>query len=336
MCIRDSVLGVLGGYANYEGGIFSRFIYVPYTICRYIQNILFPIGLSPLYANEQGSFSTISWLFWILPLGLMAVFLIRKMRKRILWFFIIWAALFILPVLRIFSAHSGALWADRFAYIPTVGTSIILGYYLDKLANWKSRHLGKIGAIAIITYFTIFFIVGFEYSFWWRNDFMNSRRLIMDAPSSPMGYVGMAEDFRDIGEIDSAYAYIQMAIERDSTAPYTLAIASEIAFQKNDYEKAIEYAENLIRMKSSFSKPYITLSRVYLVMEDTAKAVNYSQKAVDISPFNPFTHSNHSEIMIAIGDTIAGIESLQNAMKLLPDNEMFRRRYKYIVNCISK
>lgn len=334
--LRIGVVGVVGGYKMQSLSLFERLVVIPYILMRYIQNILFPFDLAPLHPQWYSDHSTAFWLMWLIPVVFVAILLAYTIRGRRLWFGMSWAMLFLLPALRIGAGHQGALWAERFAYISSVGTSFIVGYYLSRLSRTGLGRNKAIGKIVALAYIALLFAIGFEYSFWWRNDWMGFRRIIKSAPHRAEGYSGMAEQFFQIGELDSAYAYINLALEQDSTYLLALETAPDILMKMGRYQDALLYSKKLIRSDSTYPAGYISAGWASLALGDTNNAINFCRRAADIAPINPFAQQSYAEIMLAIGDTAEGLKYLDRTIQLLPDQREIRDRYREIAKSFLK
>ncbi len=328
--LRHWVLGVFGGYQVQSLNILSRIIAIPYILVRYIQNIVFPFDLAPLHPQWYFDHSTVYWLLWVLPLAAIIWGIFAVVRNWKLKFGVFWAVIFLLPALRVGASHQGALWAERFAFLSTIGASIVIGFYFNKLFDLGTAKYKDVGKIAVFGYIIILFIFGFEYSFWWRNDWIGFRRIINDAPNQPVGYSGMAEQFLGIGETDSAYYYIREALERDSANPLVLTTAADIAIKMRKYDDALSYSKKLIDLHPSYTGAYIDAGISSIMLGDTNVALNYLKKAIEIAPLNPMANKIYSEMLLSLGDTVNALFYLRITEQLLPDDSTISRRYEKI------
>ena len=330
--LRYWVLGVFGGYKLASLNLFQKLAPTFYILVRYIQNIIFPFDLSPLHPQWFFNHSITYYLLWFFPFLILVGLLIYLSRNRYLRFSLFWSALFIIPALRIGASHQGALWAERFTYISSIGASLFIAFYIEKIFHIGFAKYKDIGKILVFTYFVLLFAFGFEYSFWWRNDWMGFRRIVHDAPEKPVGYSGLAEQFLDIGEVDSAFYYINMALEQDSTYPLALTTAADICIKAKKYEKSLEYCKKLMKLHPSHTAGYIYAAISSIMLGDTVSALEFAKKSTEIAPLNPAANKIYAEVLLADGDTTNALLYLKQAHNLLPDDEKIANKYFHIIS----
>ena len=334
--LRIYVLRVWGSYFHVELSLWERIMAVPYILLRYLQNILVPITLAPIHPDKYGQFSQAIWLLWFLALLALAALAIWKIRDRRIWFGIVMALLFLVPSLRITTFVPGAMWSERFAYIPTIGISFVLGYWIWRYRRIFSRRSRTIATIAPHVYAAFLFIIGFEYALWWRNDFMLAAKTMECAPEIADGYEGLSQLFLGIGELDSAYIYTIRALEHDSTYIISFATAAYIENLRGNHGAALEYARKSIEAAPELPLGYTNAGAAHMALGDTAAALDDFRKAAEMAPASPFAQRSYGEALISNGDTIGGTEYIWRAAQLLPDNKKLRERYDYLANLLRR
>ncbi|MCD6595366.1 glycosyltransferase family 39 protein [bacterium] len=318
--LRFWVLSTMGNYVPIWYNLAERIATMPYLLVRYVQNLLIPLSLSPYHGEIFDMHSLVWWLLWIIPMLAIIGPSLLWIRSKKIWFGILWAIIFIFPAIGIMM-HNGAMWAERFAFVSSFGTSLVCGFVLTKLSqNFKIINI-RAGKIFTIIYIFAFFAIGINYSFYFRSDWLWFRRAISDSPQCAIGYSGIAEQFKNIDQLDSAYYYINLAHRQDSLSVWVLIGYNNIAFRLKKYDEVLVNAEKLRERYPQFPSGYMYPAIIYFERGDTLSAFQYADSAGNVGKFNPWICLGVGKLYIRGGDTVKAIEYFNRAAQLLPDNE---------------
>jgi len=309
--------------------ILEKILMAPYILLRYIQLMVFPIDSSPLHNETFQTFPLIFWILWIVILVTLAVFCVRFLKDRKIWFGIIWVLLFIAPALGIVISL-GPSRPDRFAFIPSAGSSLILGYYLCIFFSKRLFRSRRITKLLGFSYLLMLVLITASYSSWWNNGWNLYEKMIIDVPKSPIGYAGIARKFHAIGEYDSSLVYLELALERDSLHIPSLMSINKVLIISGRYGEISKYSEKMIRRYPNYSIGYLASGYTNLWHGDTAKAVAMVVKATETVPFDPWTWLDAGEFFVMCGDTSKAIFFFNRAAQLLPDNKYIANRAEIV------
>ncbi len=296
-----------------------RLLFAPYILLRYIQNSIIPIDLKPYHPEKllDMSIST-GIIFWIVLIILIYLALKLLNNKRYINFGILWFILFLLPVLGIVNIPS-SMWAERFLFIPSVGFAIVAAVLFEKLLRADIKFAKRLPKILLSGYIVFLALFTFTYSYYWRNDWILSRYIVDTAPDMPIGYAGLAHQFFNFNEPDSAYFYSVKSLEKDSIYFVALNIISGALLKKGEVDSSIFYLKKLVGHYPYFAPGYINLGRCLLEKGDAALGVKYFAKALTLAPRDARTNLNYGLGLIVLGDTLKGIKFLRKACIYHPE-----------------
>jgi hypothetical protein len=123
--LKERIMGVGIAYASY-----LRMLFVPRTV-KVIYDV-FPIGIK---------YPWIAVLAWMLPLGLAAAGFALRRRAPVVAFGSWWMLIALLPVTNIILTL-GPLPAERFCYLASAGSAMVLGWLASRLWDVRPKGLG--------------------------------------------------------------------------------------------------------------------------------------------------------------------------------------------------
>ncbi len=172
-------------------GLSGQLFITTLAYVEYIKQFLYPANLSffyPLPPYQIGPY------FWLCLLGLLAVSAasIRWLQKFpqlfVAWW---WYVIAMLPVIGVLKVGAQFV-ADRYTYVPFVGTVIVLAYLFDLLAKDKrfSRFL-KISTSAAVL--SLYGFISHNYAQVWKDDITLATSAIRQNADNPVAYFVLHE-----------------------------------------------------------------------------------------------------------------------------------------------
>ncbi|HIP12423.1 MAG TPA: tetratricopeptide repeat protein [Arcobacter sp.] len=89
-------------------------------------------------------------------------------------------------------------------------------------------------------------------------------------------------------------------------------------YQNNNFDKAIEIFEELIKIAPNFSDPYANIAVIKKIQKDYKSSFEYLNKALKINPKNAQYHGNMGNLLREAKDYSKSIKAYLNAIKLNP------------------
>ena len=312
-------------YANLQ-----QHLWTPFKIASmYIGKIFIPINLSATYFYNQVTLVTNPLHSIQVILGLVflcTLVLLVSVKKTRITLCGIGAIIFLISYFMVskFLFQAGDIVAERWMYFPSAGLSMIGGYVIFRIYNYK-RELGLI--ILTVILITYGFIVVTRNKVWLTSDALFGS-MITDAPNSVQGYLMLnvlnfhvktrENKVSELtGWIDSAYKiapnyppvlnwkgiqalnnenfesaekYFLDAVKGDNRPNYLQNLAKFYIIYSSFYNKNRQYnasIKQLIKLRALVPdswEPYFLLGQAYSFKKDYPKATYYFKKAVSLEP----------------------------------------------------
>ena len=214
----------------------SRLLVAAHSIVAYLQNIFFPINLSPFYSYPD-DISVLSLKYFLpvlLVLGISAYLIVTALKNKL--FFSIWFYYLItlMPVLGIIQVGSQSM-ADRYAYLPSLSLFVLIGLLLariyEKIISINHAGLVKVGSV------------------------------IVASALITLGYLTVRQ--MDLWQNDLALWSYAIDIDKSATAYWNRGIAFTI---RGQFDKAIDDYNMTISIDSSYYKAYLNRGMAYSEM----------------------------------------------------------------------
>ena len=288
----------------------------------YLGKTLAPVGLSALYPYPP-EISLRLPAFFLPPILLLAlaagVWISRRYTRAVvfgsLFFFIT-----LLPLLRIIPIR-GAVTADHFMYIPSIGLFYLAGVAFQRVYTWKTRWEGAkkvfLRAVLSLTILTLSVLT------WQRcNVWQDSETLwlnVLEAhPEVPIVHNNLGAAYGRKGLLEEAIVEYEKALALDPK--YVLA-HNNLGFaygRKGLLEEAIvEYKKALaLDPKSVIARN--NLGNVYGMKGLLEEAITEFKKALAVAPDYPLAHNNLGYTYLIQGKLETAITEFHKALAIDP------------------
>ena len=265
-------------------GFLQRIVFACSGFIKYIFQLFFPLHLSAYYPYPIKSTESIPAQYYLYPIlfaGLVfAIFYSLRSTKKVLFgvgFFAvtIFLVLQLLPV-------GGAIIADRYSYIPSIGIFYLAGEGFDLLLNKKL----KVPAFILLALVTVFFSVKtYTRCNIWNNDLTLWNDVISKYQTVPIAYNNRGLIYLNQGKNDSAL---------------------------KDFNKAIE-------LKSDYAKAYNNRGTLYMNEGKNDEALKDFDKAIEFMPSNEGFHISRGNALKNKNRIDEALMEYDKALSLRPD-----------------
>ena len=210
----------------------SLALHAPQTIAEAFGRSLVPLGFSPAHAPPQGSTGAILGALALAALLAVAAVVRRRVPLATLGltFFVVamlpTANLLAMPVPR----------AERFAYLPSVGTALAIGAIaaqLDRLLAPRVLALGGLSACAAL------WVTSAIACRPYRSDDTLWRAAAAASPTSARAQAGLARTLRMAGDPTGAASALARALALDPRDPAAQVVAAVQAYEHKRYEESL-------------------------------------------------------------------------------------------------
>ncbi len=214
------------GFSTYPGVRESLLLQAPRAIVTAFAQSLVPFGLGPVHAAPAGM--TLALGGAALLGALLGLAITLRRREPLLAFGFACFTLFMLPTSNLFAMPVAS--ADRFAYLPSVGTALLVGALAARL---RSGHV----VLAIAT-LALGAGSAFE-SRVYRNEATLWQTAARRAPDQARAQAGLAHVLRLRGDLDGARAAVERARALDARDPAVHVVAGALAATLGHHEEAL-------------------------------------------------------------------------------------------------
>jgi tetratricopeptide (TPR) repeat protein len=344
---------------QYVFSVFDRVFLVGYSLIFYPFKVLFPVKLSAYYPYPAKIEGLLPLWFYLAPLVVAAcVFLIYKLQnyRRELIFGALFFLINIILVLKIVP-YGGEFVCDRYAYLPSIGFFLIIGWAYCRITDRLQRSSEWIKYLfitALIMHGTAFSAISYDRNKVWKdsltlyNDVLEKYPLVDVAynnrgnyKSEQKDYSGAIDDFNKAIELNPgdsiAYNGRGLAkIERGkdyagAMADFNKAIelnpGDDIAYNsrgnlkktQKDYSGAIDDFNRAIKLNPRYADAYN--GRGIAKKEgrkDYAGAMDDFNKAIELNPGYAIAYNNRGNIKSMQKDYSGAIDDFNKAIEFNP------------------
>ncbi len=295
----------------------EQFAFASYGFTQYLVKSIFPIGLSAVYAyplrSANGGIPIFYW-FFILPLPVYAVgfyYLIK--RSKIYAFGLGMFFLSLLPLLQIIPV-GGAILADRYFYIPSVGLLLCFAMGLLEIRNTQLRY-------GLFLFFVLF-LSGLSYARnnIWKDSLTLWNDVISKNNQDWSAYSNRSMAYEELGQWENAIADCSSAIAinpKKAIAWYNRGVAFENLGQT---DKAIADYSQTIAVDPDFIRAYSNRGLLYSNQEQWDKSLADYAKAIMIDPEYVTAYYNRGLVYSKLAQWDKGIADFTKTVSLDPNN----------------
>ena len=260
----------------------QQIIFACYGFITYLFKLFLPLNLSAYYPYPTNGIDIpiqfYKYLFFVLGLTAYIIYSHRFSKKIIfgMGFF----ALTVFLVLQLLPV-GGAIMADRYCYIPSIGIFYLTGEGLNLLWNKKLKYF----VIILLSAFTIFFFVKtYTRCSIWRNDITLWNDVINRYKTIPIAYYNRGDAFMDGGKYNQAIDDYSKAIALKPN--YTKAYyARGTLFMRNKKFDQAEYDFNkALELNPNYSEVYFNRGILYMNGKKFDKALDDFNKSLTLNP----------------------------------------------------
>jgi len=268
MSIRHVILPGGGGIDFQWDTIYYRLLTVPKLMLAYLKLLLFPIDLNAFHIDPL--VETPYRLEFMIQCGAMIFILylwcISLKKSQPLFIGISWLLVTCLPVLNIIPLpNSNHLVAERFLYIPSVGFCMIVGFFFQRLFQFRQR------SSLLIKYGVIFLLIlmielhGFETlkrNLVWHNELTLWQDTVKKSPESFMVRTNLSLALHAVGRLEEAHQEINEAIRLNPYQDTPHYILGVILYQKALYQDSIKALERTLQINPHHKDASILLAKI--------------------------------------------------------------------------
>ena len=305
--------GSLGSTSSYN--FIDRVFIGMYSYSVYIVKFIAPFRISPLYPYP----AEIPWIAYVSPAFIIGVLAFCwyafKKKWRHALFGIAFFTFNIVFLLQVVGAGQAFL-ADRFVYIPYLGLSITLVYYVNQLI--KSRPKMKMVTMSV----SALWLIALTAITWthvpvWKNSGTLWTHVIKYYDKTALPFRNRAQFYRENGQMDLAlqdYAR-SIALEKD---PDVINSRARLNFDRQNWADALVDYNLAIELDPSVGEYYINRGAVHAMQGNYQAALSDMTRGVELDPEFENGFKNRSLVYQALGQLGNAQKDLQKYLSLNP------------------
>lgn len=275
--LRYYAIGTIKGISS---GNSNQFFLIPQIAFTYFRLFVFPVSLRTIYAFDIPSgildIKFIGTLVFLLSITIFFFYLGRN--KPMLIFGFLFICISLLPVLNFIPLRPPL--AERFAYLPSIGFALIMGYTYEILQERLSNQRIAWGAnLVFLLIIGIFSFLSFQRNPVWKNNVSLWKSVLKQHPDILSVKMNLALSYFDAREYEQAVTIYSQVLKQDSTDVIVLKNLGKSFLTLGDTIKAVNYFRKAIHSSPSDMELYLKLSSILNKQNKTDDAITFLQSA---------------------------------------------------------
>lgn len=291
-------------------------LFANFNFILYIYKFLLPINLSVLYPYSIDYVITNLFAISVLtiPVTIILLFLLLKIRDKILFLFLVFFIITILPGLH-FIPFGQSIPANRHMYIPSLGLVYMIAFLINELI----KRYKKEGLIVFATLVVLLSFLTFELNKKWKNSFTLWNDVIKKYPETALAYKNRADAFKAIKFFEYALADYKTAIKLKPDYAKAYNNMGNLLKTNGQYKDAIESFDKAISVSPDYLTAYYNRGIAYSGLKKYDKSLEDYNKVLEIDPNYLGAINNIGTIYARRKKYDKAIEMFTNALEINPD-----------------
>jgi len=295
---------------------FQRIVFACYGFISYLIKLVLPTNLMAYYPYPVGGNIPIQFYSYTLILLLLfgSVFYSLRFSKKI-FFGIGFFAVTVFLVLQLLPV-GGAIMADRYSYIPSIGIFYLAGEGFNLLWNRKMKGI----SLALLSAFTVFFSVKtYAISKVWFNDLSLWNDVIEKNQTVSKAYYNRGTFYLKDNKVQQALDDYKKTLE--ITPNYTEAYVNRgnILRDNKRIEEALTDYNKAVEIKPNFAIAYFNRGTLFMNEKRNEEAMKDFDKAIELKPSYHQAYHNRGNVFTNEKKYEEAINNYSKAIELKAD-----------------
>jgi len=298
-----------------------RIVFACFSFISYLSKLLLPIHLSNYYPYPTRGGGDVPVIYFInvvffLALIVAAYYSLRYSKK--IFFGLAFFCVTILPVLQLLQV-GGAMMADRYSYIPSIGIFYLAGVELYHL--WKKNNANlKTVAAALLTLAVIFYSAKtYARCEVWKSDISLWTDVINQYQTIEIAYYNRGLLFEKDNKYDEAIKDYSAAIQLTPNYFNALHNRALMLQKKGNYNEALSDFSKAIALRPDSVNVLVNRANLLLNLKRNEEAIKDYNQAITIQPDFPNSYFNRAVAFSAMEKTNEALTDLNKTIQLQPD-----------------
>jgi len=304
--------------------LFRNLYFVPFLIVYNLKLICIPYSLHSFIIQYPDSYFGWKAFAGFLCLGLIAFFLWRERKNKIILFSFLAFLTALFPVLNILHTSAVTKISMRWLYFPMIFLSFFWVWCLQKLIK-INRLVVMSGLSTIIIYFGTYSYI-LNQNLWHDEKSFFTQEIMHFNNTLYIG--GFAESLLDEGNFKEAEKYFRIAINNYPHEAKNYLNYSALLIDTGRPDDALLYlnkAESLTMTHNERSQWFNNVGMAYFRLQKQDKAVKNFKKAIIFSPNEPQFWANLGGAYGLAGDYENSVFALRKGLDIIPGSIQLRK-----------
>lgn len=312
-----------GGGSMAEAGLLSfsdRLSNAVVSYLGYIYKTFYPLNLAVFYPHPAGKIDPILIVlaFAIIAMVTAAVWRFRAKHPYLMvgW---LWFLGTLVPVIGIIQVGLQGM-ADRYMYLPIIGLSLILAWWLPEAApraGFRSKHLFSFLFVASLLGMLLLSV---RQSSHWKNSSTLFEHAISVTEDNDVAYANLGVDFADSLRHGDAVVQLEKALR---IRPKEVIIRSNLAkslASSGQYDKALVHYKTLLSQVEPDPRLYFRIAEVHADLSEYEEAVSFYLKSLQLDSANIHTRNQLAEVYAYMGNYPGAVSESRAVLEADPAN----------------
>jgi Tfp pilus assembly protein PilF len=297
------------------------------SLVFYLYKLVWPTNLAPLYPYPSNisffSFPSIASLFFVAGITALCIWFWKRQKV----FLVVWLSyiVILLPVLGIIKVGQQAA-ADRYMYLPSIGSFILIGLAVSRLwdhvtSNGKRLMLKKVFALAItVVMVSVIAILTFgQIKIWSDSVTLWSREL--EFYDIPTAHNNRGNAYVTLGKYQEALEDYNAALRLDPDFAKAYVNRGVVWTQTQEYNKALHDFDAALDLGLEDSSIYFNRANAFKALGSYERALEDYTRALLLNPDNVDAYNNRGTTYMKLTNIERAIEDFSSALVLDPEND---------------
>jgi protein O-mannosyl-transferase len=286
---------------------------------RYIEMMVWPVGLAPMYPHPGNRISAVSVAFSGILLVVITAIVLVAWRRRYLPMGWLWFLGSLVPMIGIVQVGSQAM-ADRYAYLPCIGLFWMVVWAISEVVNDRpeSKKLVTGGAVVVLV---ILGVLAQRQVGFWKNSETLWKHTLQVTAGNFVAHDSLAEVMLEQNRFPEACSQFQSSVNifpDDMPAQEGLAVCAQAG---GGAEEAIVRYKNVLRLAAEPSiraTAFANLGSIYRELHDYGTSAENYESALKLDPDLPIALVGTGLLAQKRWDYSNAVTQYAHAMRVAP------------------
>jgi len=301
------------------------FLKIPLVICHniifYLDKIVWPINLSPLYPFPRPlSISEPTILAGVIGTAVLIVLLVVSLR----WTSAIltgWLIFFVAlgPTMQIIG-FSKAIAGDKYVYLPSVGLLMILMWILGRFCGFGKPAKRQILVVMVLLLLSFGGSVATRrYLLHWRDTLGLYKYMLTLTPKSALVHNNLGTEYDQLGELDKAVEHLRKSIEYKPNYADAHGNLGSVLASLGKVDEAMSHFRHALKIKPNDAESHYNLGLALSEQGKFEQAISHYYEALRLKPIFYEACNNLGTALATLGRLDEGIKQFYRALEINPN-----------------